>query len=172
MVYNWCFLQAIFKQSSNENKYKIFFVLNIRVQVEVCQAIRSTKWILITWFSVSLCIMKLIWKEGTVSHLRNYAHTHTILLPVLSCHSFLSWEQNITSWLYSPNNIPLLSLVIYIAFSHKGQFYEIHLTVVKRDGGYNNLINVLESMLIQMEESFLLLNTAAVWLQAALASVG
>lgn len=102
--------------------------------------------------------------------------TQTIPLSVLSCHSFLSWEQKKTTWLciqplYSLNSIPLLPLVIYIAFSHKGQFWEIHLTVVKRDGGYNNLINVLESMLIQMEESFLLLNSAAVWLQAALASV-
>lgn len=100
-----------------------------------------------------------------------HTHTHNFVAT-----AFLSWQQNITSWLctqplYSLNNIPLLPLVIYIAFSHKGQFYEIHLTVVKRDGGYNNLINVLESMLIQMEESFLLLNTAAVWLQAALASV-
>jgi len=57
-------------------------------------------------------------------------------------------------------------LVVCVALSHGTQYTEIHWRG-KRVGGHVNLINVLESMLTQMEEPALPLNGAAAWLEAA-----
>lgn len=63
---------------------------------------------------------------------------------------------------------PFSSWVICLAFSHRKWYTGIHWwrRGDERVGGYNNLINVLESMLIQMEEPIPQLNGGAAWLKA------